>query len=142
MLSVETRYDSQFTSTSARSTRTVCHAELGGSDFEHEVTEDLDYDSDVYTTILLVNMTNSGNCNSNSYLPSEDHDLLTPEKKDLWGKLAPNMKHVILKGKVSNNKPNNRFNKNKCNNPNYRIIKLLVRPNLSRKLTFMNYCMN
>ena len=33
------------------------------------------------------------------------------------------MKSAILKGRKSNNKPNNRFNKNKFNNPSHRTIK-------------------
>ena len=85
MLSAKTGYDSQFTSTSTRSTRKVHYTKLGGSDFKQvstsEVTEDLDYDIDASATTLLANMNNRGNYNSNSYLPSEDYALLTPEKR-------------------------------------------------------------
>ena len=73
LLSTETGYDSQFTSTSSRITMKVHHTELGVSDFEpdslSEVIEDLDYSMDAFTTTLLANMNNRGNSNSNSYLP-------------------------------------------------------------------------
>ena len=41
----------------------------------------------------------------------------------MWGKLAPNMKHAMLKGKISNSKSNNRFSKNIFNNPSCKTIK-------------------
>ena len=65
LLSAGNGYDSQFASTSSKSSRKVYHAELGGSDFEidspSEVKQDLDCDVGASTTILLVNMTNRGN---------------------------------------------------------------------------------
>ena len=125
LISTGTGYDSQLTSASARITRKVYHKELGDSGFEidslSEVAKDLDYDRDASSTTLLVNMTS--NSNSNRHLTSEDYALLTPEENNLWVKLTPNMKHVILKGRNSKNKPNNRFRNNKFNNPSYRTIK-------------------
>ena len=67
-------------------------------------------------------MTNRGNYDPDSYLPSEDCALLTSEEKELWGKLAPTMKCLTLKGKISNSKPNNRFNNNELNNPRCETI--------------------
>ena len=68
-------------------------------------------------------MTNRGNSNSDRYLPSDDSSSLTPEEKDIWRKLTPNMKSIILKGRNSNNRPNNRFNSNKHNDSSYENIK-------------------
>ena len=68
-------------------------------------------------------MTNRGNSNSDSYLPSDDYYSLTPEERDLWRKIPPNMKSIILKGRNSNNRPNDRFNNNEYNNPSYITIK-------------------
>ena len=88
LLSAEASCDSQSISASDRSSRKFYHTELGGSDFEtdspSEVTEDLEYDADASSTTLLAIMTNRGNYNSNIYLPSEAHALLTPKEKDLW----------------------------------------------------------
>ena len=67
---------------------------------------------DVSATTLLANMPNCGN--SDNYLPSDDHSLLTPEEKDKSRNLNPNMKAVSLKGRNSV-KPMNRFNNNKHN---------------------------
>ena len=59
----------------SRSTRKVYSTELGGSgvaiDLLSMVTEDVDYEIDISATTLLENMTNRGNCNPDSYLPSE-----------------------------------------------------------------------
>ena len=88
LLSAETNYDAQFNSSSARRSRKVYNTELGGSGFEldspSEVAKDLDYDIYASATTLLANITNRGNSNSYSYLPSEDYTSLTPEAKDLW----------------------------------------------------------
>lgn len=90
---VATYYDSQFVSTSYRSTNFFHKTELGGSVFSidslSEVTEDFDYDVDASATTLLGNMTNRDNFNFDRYLPSEDHYSLTPEERDLWRKLPP-----------------------------------------------------
>ena len=127
LLSTATGYDYQFLSASSRSTRKVHNTELGGIDFEidspSEVTEYLDYDLDASATAALANMTNRGNSNSDSYLPTEDHSSLTLEEKDLWRKITSNAKSTILKGKNSNNRTNNRFNSNKHNNSSYENIK-------------------
>ena len=93
------------------------NTKLGGIDFEldshSEVTEDSYYDVDASTTTLLANMTNRGYSNSDRYLPSEDYSSLTPEEKYLWRKLTPSMTSTILKGRNSNNMPNERFHSNK-----------------------------
>ena len=127
MLSTVTNYDSQFVSASSRSTGQVYDDELGGSHFEidslSEFTEDLDYDIDTSAKPLLENMTNSGNSNSDSYLPSEHCSSLTPEERDSWIKLPPNMKSEIIKGTNRKNRPNNRFNSDKSNNPSHKTIK-------------------
>ena len=68
-------------------------------------------------------MTNRGNYNSDGYLPSEEHTSITPEERYLWIKLPSGMKHVILKGRNSNNAPNNSFNSNKSNNPSCKTVK-------------------
>ena len=120
LLSAATNYDSQFVSSSSRSTRKVCNTELENSDFvidsSSEVTEDADYDIDASATTLLANMTNRGNPKPDSYLHSDDYSSLTPEERDLWRKIPPNVKSIILKGKNSNSRPNNRLNSNKTNN--------------------------
>ena len=69
-------------------------------------------------------MTNRGNCNSDSYLRSDDYYSLTLEEKYLWRKLTPNMKSAILKDRNSNNRPNNSLNSNKSNNSSYKTIKI------------------
>ena len=100
---------------------------LGGSDFEiyspSEVTGDLEYDIDESATNLLENVINRGNHNSDSYLPLEYYYSLTPKERDSWRKLPLNMKSIILKGRNSNNRPNNRSNSNKSNNLSYKNIK-------------------
>lgn len=87
LLSAATNYDMQFASTSSKSTRKVYNTELDSSDFAmdspSEVTEDTDYDIDASATTLLANMTNRGNANSDSYLPSEDYSSLSAEERDL-----------------------------------------------------------
>ena len=114
-------------SSSSSNTIKVCNTELGDSDFVIDspsaFTEDADYEIDASATTLLANMTNHGNPNPDSYLPSEDYSSLTPEERDLWRKIPPNMKSIILKGRNSNNRPNNRCNVNKTNNPSYKTIK-------------------
>ena len=59
---------------SARSSRKGYNTELGDSDFElyspSQVSEDIDYEIDASKTTLLENMTNHGNSNPDSYLPS------------------------------------------------------------------------
>ena len=141
-LSAATNYDSQFVSASARSTRKVYNTELGDIyfviDSPSEVTEDMDYDIDASATTLLANMANLGNSNPDSYLPSEDYSSLTREERDLWRKIPPNMKSIILKGRNSNNRRNNRFN-NESNNPISKTIKpSSCNEKKSLKLTFMN----
>jgi hypothetical protein len=105
LLSAATNYDMQFASTSSKSTRKVYNTELESSDFvmdsPSEVTEDTDYDIDASATTLLANMTNRGNANSDSYLPSEDYSSLSAEERDLWRKIPPSMKSIILKGRNS-----------------------------------------
>ena len=81
------------------------------------------YDIDASAITLLENMTNSGNSNSDSYLPSHDYSYLTPEEIYLLSKISPNMKSIILKGINSNNRPNNRFNSNTHNNPSWKTVK-------------------
>ena len=114
-------------SSSARSTRKVCNTKLGGSYFVIDspptVAEDVDYDDDVSVTTLLENATKHGNSNSDSCLPSEDYSSLTHEERDLWRKIPPNMKHTMLKGRNSSNRPNNRFNSNKSNDHSYKTVK-------------------
>ena len=65
-------------------------------------------------------MTNRGYSNSDSYLPSENYSYLPPEEKEIWRKLMPNMKSVILKGVNSSNRPNDRFNSNESNDSSYK----------------------
>ena len=95
LLSAVTNYDSQFVSASSRSTRKVCDTELGGGNFVidslSDVTEDFNFDIDTYTTTLLENVTNCGNSHSDRHLPSEDYSSLTPEERDLWKKISPNI---------------------------------------------------
>ena len=84
-------------STSPRSTRNFYNAEVGGIDFAidspSEVTEDVDNDINASETTLLANMNNRDNSNSDSYLLSEDYSSLTPEERDLWRKIIPNLIH-------------------------------------------------
>ena len=87
------------------------------------VTKDVDCDVDASATTLLAKMTNRGNSKSDSYLPSEDYSSLTPEERELWRKIPPNMKSIILKGRIRNNIPNSRFNINKSNNTSYKTVK-------------------
>ena len=99
----------------------------------------MNYDIDASATTLLESLINLGNSNSDSYLPSEVHSSLTPEGKDLWRKLPPNVKSAILKGRNSKNRHNDRFNSNKSNNSSYKIIKPpSTMKKISLKLTFMN----
>ena len=76
LLSAVTGYDSHFASAPARITRKFHNAELGGSNFEldspSDAIEDLDCDADASATMLLADMNNRGNSNSDSYLLSED----------------------------------------------------------------------
>ena len=87
LISAETGYDSQFTHMSSIITRKVYNTKLGGSNFElyslSEFAEDSDYDVYASATILLANMTNRGNSNSDSFLPLEDYSYLTQEEKYL-----------------------------------------------------------
>jgi hypothetical protein len=129
LLSAATNYDMQFASTSSKSTRKVYNTELESSDFAmdspSEVTEDTDYDIDASATTLLANMTNRGNANSDSYLPSEDYSSLSAEERDLWRKIPPSMKSIILKGRNSGNRPSDKFNSNNSNDHSYKSIKPL-----------------
>ena len=81
-LSASTKYDSQFNSMSAKTSRRFYHAEIGDNNFDQEspseVTEDFDCNIDASATTLLVNINNLEITNSNSYLPPEDYNLLTP----------------------------------------------------------------
>ena len=70
-------------------------------------------------------MTNRGNYNPDSCLPSKNDSSLTFEERDLWSKIPPNMKFIMLKDRNSNNRPNNRFNNNESNNPSYKTVKPL-----------------
>jgi hypothetical protein len=142
LLSAATNYDLQFVSSSSRSTRKVYNTELECSvfviDSPSEVTEDADYDIDAYTTTFLANMTNRGKPNTDNYLASEDYSSLNPEERDLWRKILPNMKSIILKGRNSNSLA--------IDSIVITIIIIVTKPlnlclimgNLSLKLTFMN----
>ena len=127
LLSAATNYDTQCVPTSARSTKKVHYTELEDIDFELDlpsrVTEDFDYDIDASTTTLLSNVTNVINPNSDRYLHPEDYASLTPETKDLWKKLTPDMKAIILKGRNNINRSNNRSSSNKSNNFSYKTVK-------------------
>ena len=87
LLYAEKKYDNQFFSASARSTRKVYSNELGGSDFElcspSLITKDLDYYIDASVTTSLENLSDHDNSNAERYLHSKDHTSLTPEAKDL-----------------------------------------------------------
>ena len=112
-------------------------------DSPSEVTEDLDYDIDAFAITLLANMTNRGDSDSDSYLHSRDCSSLATEGKYVWGKITPNMKCMMLKGRNSINRPNDRFNSSKTNHSNYKTIKLpSFNGNISLKLTYMNYQMS
>ena len=91
-------------------------------DLPSEVNEDVDYDIDASATTLLKNITNRANPNPDSYFPFEDYSSLTPEERDLWRKIPPNMKSIILKGRNSDSRPSSRFNSNKYNNPSYKTV--------------------
>ena len=67
---------------------------------------------DSSATTLLSKMNNRGKHKFDRCLPSEDYSHLTPEEKDLWRKLMSNMKSIILKGRNSKNRPNDKFNSN------------------------------
>ena len=87
LLSAATNYVLQFVSSSSRITKKVYNIELRDSDFAIdsplEVTEDADYDIDAHATTLLANMTNCGNVNPDSHLPSEDCSSLPPKERNL-----------------------------------------------------------
>ena len=72
---------------------------------------------------MLANITDRGNSNPDSYFPSEDYSSSTRKERDLWRKILPNMKSILLKVKNSNNRPNNGFNSNKSNNPSHKTVK-------------------
>ena len=114
--------------------RKVHSTKLVGSNFELElpleVAEDLNYDTDASVTTLLSNMTNSGNSNPESHFPSEDFTSLTPEAKDLWRKLTPDRKAMILKGRRNINRSNNMSNSSEFNNFSYKTVKS---PSCNRK---------
>ena len=38
----------------------------------------------------------------NTYIPREDFSLLTPEVRQIWGKIPPDMKAIILRSKTGN----------------------------------------
>ena len=77
-------------------------------DSPSEVTKKFDYNTCVSATMFLASMTNR---NSDTYLPSEYYNSLTPEAKEIWRKLTSDMKSMILKGR--NNKPINKCDSNK-----------------------------
>ena len=87
------------------------------------VTEDLDCDVDSSATILSANIPNRDKFNSYRCLPSDDYSSLTPEERELWRKLSPNMKSIIIKGRKINNRPNKRFNSNEPNNHSCKPVK-------------------
>ena len=68
-------------------------------------------------------MTNRGDSNPDSYFPSEDCTSLTPEAKDLWRKLPPEMKAMILKGRNISNRSNNRSSSNNFNSSSNKTVK-------------------
>ena len=88
-----------------------------------EVTEDLDYSIDTSATTSLANMANRCNFNPGSCLLSEYHTCLTTEAKNVWQKLHSDMKAVILKGRNSRNRSNDRYNSNESNNFSHESVK-------------------
>ena len=68
-------------------------------DLQKGTKEDIDYDIDASASALLVNMTNQS---PNTYIPREDFSSLTPEVKQIWGKIPPDMKAIILRRRTGN----------------------------------------
>ena len=86
LLSAANNYDSQFVSTQTKNPRRVYSTNIGDYGFHQdlpaEVAEDFEYDIDATASALLANITNMNTPNTNSYLPSEDFNSLTPQAKD------------------------------------------------------------
>lgn len=86
LLSAANNYDYQFVSTQTKNPRRVYASNIDDYDFNQdspsEVAEDFKYDIDAPASTLLANLTNRIAPNSNSYLPTEDCNSLTPQGKD------------------------------------------------------------
>ena len=52
------------------------------------------------------------NQSPNTYMPREDFSFLTPEVKQIWGKIPPDMKAIILRSRTGNRNEEN-VNRNK-----------------------------
>ena len=136
VLSDSTNYDSQFTSTTSKTSRRTHDTKIGDNNFNKnspsKVNEEFDYNIDSSTNTLLASMTNS---NSDTYLPSEDYDSLTPEAKEVRSKLPSDVKSIILKDR--SNKPSNKFNshKHKSMKPSSYKIKPFTKANLHELLS-------
>ena len=101
LLSAANNYDSQFVSTQTKNPRRVYASNMSDYDFHRdspsEITKDLEYDADASASTLLANLTNRNVPNSNSYLPSEDVNSLTPQAKDVWRTLPNYLNAVLVK---------------------------------------------
>ena len=123
LLSAANIYDNQFTSKSSKTSRRICDTKSQADnshshdDSHHdaacEVTEDAECDVDAPTSTLLANL---NKMNAASYLPSEDCRLLSPEAKELWGKMQNDMKSIVLKCRNNDARHNNNYDKSSFNN--------------------------
>ena len=128
LLSAANNYDSQFVSNQTKNPRRVYTSNIIDYDFHQdspsEVTEDFEYDIDAPVSTLLANLTNRNNPNSNSYLPSEDFNSLTPQAKEAWRTLPNDLKAVLIKGRNSNpSKPSSNNSTNNSSNSSYKPVK-------------------